>query len=188
MDSFCSISLWKSRALATFPWSSQHWTKHSALFDLIKLPEDVDKRPYLLVMSTMDKINKGIFTCEECGPIHSVMLIYDNLLSGMWAHLKTTLAHCTESLYMLFGQPDARLRKKTLSEDKHYKNLFFYSWAQLRIIINARKLTLSIQEFFFESGQTFLSYMSQLTEKSHSMLISLPSRTNSKPYSHSVMS
>ena len=54
----------------------------------------------------MDKINKCVFADGEQGLTQNVMLADDNLLSGVWAYLKPTLAFSDDALHTILGDPD----------------------------------------------------------------------------------
>ena len=94
--------------------------KHRDLIDLVKLPNDVGICSHSLVYITADNVNKGVFSDRKRGPNQCTMLVNDNLLLGLWAHLKPALSCSAESLHVLLGKPDMKLRRSTLSVDKHY--------------------------------------------------------------------
>ena len=81
----------KSRVVSILPRSDQNYAKHSALIDLIKLLEDVEKCPYLLAQSTKGKTKKSHVHRRRVGTAHNSMLVHDNLLEGVWMHLKPSL-------------------------------------------------------------------------------------------------
>ena len=72
------------------------------------------------------------------------MIVDDNMLADMWAHLKTVLARSADLLRMLLDKIDMWFRKSLLSMLKHYKNLFSCARAQLVIIINIRNIIPSV--------------------------------------------
>ena len=92
--------------------------KHSAIIELMQLPNDNDTCTHLLVQATNDRINKDIFVNDERGPTQNAMLVDDNLLAETWEQLKLVLSCNIESLCMLLRELDLQLRRSTLSVDK----------------------------------------------------------------------
>ena len=95
--------------------------KHSALINLIKIPEYVEKCPHILVPATTGKINKGVFTEGKLVMTQHNMFVDDNLLEEVRAHLNPTLDFSTESLCMVLGDLDMPLRNNPLSKENTTK-------------------------------------------------------------------
>ena len=63
----------KSEYLHSYPDLSIIVQKHGTLIGLIKILEDTHTFSHLLVLSSMEKINKGLFIDEEWGPTQHAM-------------------------------------------------------------------------------------------------------------------
>ena len=97
--------------------------KHRAIIDLIPLPKDTDKFPYLMVRATYDSINKGVLAHGNIGPTKNAVFVDDNLLADILSPLQPALAFIFEALFMLLGKSESHLRQSPLSMDKHFKTM-----------------------------------------------------------------
>ena len=77
----------RSEHLQSSPHLANTVQTNTALIDLIKIAEHVDKYPHLFVQSTADKYNIGFFTDGEWVLTQNAMLADDNLLADVWSRL-----------------------------------------------------------------------------------------------------
>ena len=118
----------------------------SAIIDLIKLTNDTEKLPHLLVQATADSINKGTLENGKIGPTQNSMFSDDNILVDIWVHLKPALDYSIEALSVLLGNPEFHLFRSLLSMEKCFNTKFPYLHTQLGVYINTRNIYLRIPD------------------------------------------
>ena len=91
MGGACTTTLQKSEHMQYSPYLFNIVKKYSTLIDLTQPPKYADN-PHLLVKSTADRINKSVIKDDKRRPTQITIFVDDNLLEGIWTHLKPALA------------------------------------------------------------------------------------------------
>ena len=74
------------------------------------------------------------------------MFVDDSLFVQTRDNMKHAMAASIEALYIILGFPDIKTRQNPLSLDKYFESVCSHERIQLGILINARKMTLSLTE------------------------------------------
>ena len=74
------------------------------------------------------------------------MFVDDSLFFQAGDNIKHIMAAIVEALYIILGHSNTEIRQNTLSLDKYFKSTCFYEQIQLGILINTRKINLSLTE------------------------------------------
>ena len=74
------------------------------------------------------------------------MHVDDNLISDIQPHIEDAMAASIDSNFQVLGNPEPKLRKTSLAEDKFFKTALASLRGQLGLLIDTRRLTVGITE------------------------------------------
>ena len=114
--------------------------KYSHIIYQVKFSEPADKDTKF-VRAVRDNIHKGTTNLDST---KFNMFVDDSLFSQTKENIKHAMAASIEALYTILGYPDTEVLQNALRLDKYYESTCSYERIQLGILVNTRRMSLSL--------------------------------------------
>ena len=120
--------------------------KYEEILKNVKFCKKADEST-VFVQAKPCKLRKGVKNANgELLPPKLFMFVDDSLMCEIYSRILRLLAASIESLFQVMGEDRPELRRSNLSMEKYYKIICSYIQVQLGVVVNTRKMTVSMTE------------------------------------------